>query len=97
MAHKRMAISLPAELLQDIDFVCLKAGVNRSALICELLKPKISELVAVFDDGTPVEDYVESMRRQRRRGDTSSDSVRARMRLINQFLDPGASFDDSTH
>jgi hypothetical protein len=97
MTQKRMAISLPEDLLNELEFVCLKAGVNRSALVCELIRPRVAELLSVFDDGVPVEEYVESMRRQRRRGDTSTDAVRSRMRIINQFLNGAVSDDAKAH
>lgn len=96
MSQKRVTFSLPEELANEIDFVCHKAGVNRSALISEIVKGPIGELLHHFGPDVPVEEYVHELRRQRRRG-SSDAAVKGRIRLLSYMLHGGSPDDSTAH
>ena len=53
MPSKRTSLTLPEDLLKEIDFICSALSVSRSALISELLRTGIGPLTEVLKQAFP--------------------------------------------
>ncbi|MEE4248710.1 MAG: hypothetical protein V2I33_25305 [Kangiellaceae bacterium] len=46
---KRITISVPSDVLEDIDSLCSSIGVSRSALMTEFMRPTIQQVKPMID------------------------------------------------
>lgn len=83
MAMSKISVSLPAQLVEDLDYLAERTGVSRSALIGELLTEAASEVRKILELVPPNPTPAEMLRM---RGQ-SEDAVRQRLQSLKGMTD----------
>lgn len=50
---KRISLTIDAEILQDLDYLCSRLSVTRSSLISEFLRPTVGDVRRIVDFALP--------------------------------------------
>lgn len=83
MATSKISVSLPAELVSDLDYLASRTGVSRSALISGLLLEAASEVRKILELIPPNPTPAEMLRM---RGQ-SEEAIRARLESLKGMTD----------
>ena len=83
MATSKISVSLPAELVSDLDYLASRTGVSRSALIGGLLREAASEVRKILELIPPNPTPAEMLRM---RGQ-SEEAIRARLESLKGMTD----------
>lgn len=83
MAMSKISVSLPTQLVSDLDYLAGRTGVSRSALIGELLSDAASEVRKILELVPPNPTPAEMLRM---RGQ-SEEAIRTRLESIKGMTD----------
>lgn len=83
MATSKISVSLPVELVSDLDYLARRTGVSRSALIGGLLSEAASEVRKILELVPPNPTPAEMLRM---RGQ-SEEAIRARLESLKGMTD----------
>ena len=83
MAVSKISVSLPTQLVEDLDYLAGRTGVSRSALIGELLTEAVSEVRKILELVPPNPTPAEMLRM---RGQ-SEEAIRSRLESIKGMTD----------
>lgn len=83
MAMSKISVSLPAQLVEDLDYLASRTGVSRSALIGELLSEAAGEVRKILELVPPNPSPAEMLRM---RGQ-SEEAIRSRLESIKGMTD----------
>jgi len=83
MAMSKISVSLPSEVVADLDYLAARMGVSRSALIGQLLGESVSEVRRILELVPPNPTPAEMLRM---RGQ-SEDAIRQRLQSLKGMTD----------
>lgn len=83
MAMSKISVSLPSQLVEDLDYLAARTGVSRSALIGQLLSEAASEVRKILELVPPNPSPAEMLRM---RGQ-SEEVIRTRLESLKGMTD----------